>query len=435
MNQTKLLSSNPDRLDLLFESEQFSEVLSPVVQPQAIIDEQQIDHLLIQIGCHSNRPASLSKLRTLMSSFLVQAQRLANRVQRKSGQMVIGWPHDEAYWRTRSEVGYKISIALREALLESGWITHHKQATINLYHGESNCNGYLIADFVPELAHGIAFQSSELTYPTKSSARETKGKKVTNEALDKRTTALWELWELWKSKPLTLGDLKMWRATRSFSNKELTRGGRFFGPWTSMNKERERLKCTIGGYPVAEVDVSGMYPTLLCAITGHVPFKTRFKDPYFIEGIEREEVKTVVTSAIGGGTSNQRTLTDLMRKSGLTQQRLTEIRRIILPKFECLRSLKKGVLDSEALAYHETEILMRVVERLNRPIFILHDCLICKADEALEVGKEVQKEFVQYCIEMDWRPISPAFTIERDGKDKLQVSGERSPFYKQQDAK
>ena len=117
-----------------------------------------------------------------------------------------------------------------------------------------------------------------------------------------------------------------------------------------------------------------------------------------------------------------------MRKSGLTQQRLTEIRRIILPKFECLRSLKKGVLDSEALAYHETEILMRVVERLNRPIFILHDCLICKAEEALEVGKEIQKEFVQYCVENDWRPISPAFTIERDGKDKRQVSGERSPF-------
>jgi len=421
MNQTKLLSSNPDRLDLLFESEQFSEVLSPVVQPQAIIDEQQIDHLLIQIGCHSNRPASLSKLRTLMSSFLVQAQRLANRVQRKSGQMVIGWPHDEAYWRTRSEVGYKISIALREALLESGWITHHKQATINLYHGESNCNGYLIADFVPELAHGIAFQSSELTYPTKSSARETKGKKVTNEALDKRTIALWELW---KSKPLTLGDLKMWRATRSFSNKELTRGGRFFGPWTSMNKERERLKCTIGGYPVAEVDVSGMYPTLLCAITGHVPFKTRFKDPYFIEGIEREEVKTVLTSAIGGGTANQKTLTDLMRKSGLTQKRLTEIRRVILPKFECLGYLKKGVLDSEALAYHETEILMRVIERLNKPIFILHDCLICKAEEALEVGKEMQKEFVQYCVENNWRPISPAFTIERGCKYKRIVSGE-----------
>jgi hypothetical protein len=190
MKQTKLLSSNPDRLDLLMESEQFSEVLSPVVQPQAIIDEQRIDELLTQLGCLSNRPVSLRKLRTLLSSFLLQAQRLTNKVQRKGGRMVIGWPHDEAYWRTRSEVGYKMSIALRKALLESGWITHHKQPTKNLYHGEGNCNGYLIAGFVPELADGIAFQSSELTYATKSSAKEAKGKKVTNEALDKRTIAL-----------------------------------------------------------------------------------------------------------------------------------------------------------------------------------------------------------------------------------------------------
>ena len=115
MNQTKLLSSNPDRLDLLMESEQFSEVLSPVVQPQAIIDEKRIDELLMQLGCHSNRPVSLRKLHTLMSSFLMQAQRLANRVQRKGGQMVIGWPHDEAYWRTRSEVGYKIVNSVKES--------------------------------------------------------------------------------------------------------------------------------------------------------------------------------------------------------------------------------------------------------------------------------------------------------------------------------
>ncbi len=43
MKQTKLLSSNPDRLDLLMESEQFSEVLSPVVQPKDFIDQQRID--------------------------------------------------------------------------------------------------------------------------------------------------------------------------------------------------------------------------------------------------------------------------------------------------------------------------------------------------------------------------------------------------------
>jgi len=71
----------------------------------------------------------------------------------------------------------------------------------------------------------------------------------------------------------------------------------------------ERLKCTIDGKPVAEVDVSGMFLTLLCSITGHVPFTTRFKDPYQLphhfKGIDRSEVKAVITSAIGGGTSKQ----------------------------------------------------------------------------------------------------------------------------------
>ena len=85
MNQTKLLSSNPDRLDLLMESEQFSEVLSPVVQPEAIIDEKRIDQLLMQLGCLSNRTASLRKLHTLMSSFLMQAQRLKSNTLAYSG--------------------------------------------------------------------------------------------------------------------------------------------------------------------------------------------------------------------------------------------------------------------------------------------------------------------------------------------------------------
>ena len=42
MNRVKLFSSNPDRLDLLMESVQFSEVLSPVVQSLklTIVDHQ-----------------------------------------------------------------------------------------------------------------------------------------------------------------------------------------------------------------------------------------------------------------------------------------------------------------------------------------------------------------------------------------------------------
>lgn len=420
MTRAKLLSSNPLSLDNLFPSNEFKEVLSPLVEPEAEADVAVVDECLKVLGCFSNRPVSLSKLRVLLSSFLLQAQRLEEQVKRKGGELVIGWPHDEAYWRVRSRVGYKNAITLRKAMIEHGWITHKVGAKINLYEGEGICHGYLIAGYVPNIGRGINFQSSDIIYATSSSALKTK---VVDNEIDDRTKALWALW---RKVPLTYGNQKMWQAQRKFSDKALTRGGRFYGAWTNM-KQSERLRCTIEGQPVAEVDVSGMYPTLLCSITGHIPFTTRFKDPYAVKGIHRDEVKAVLNSAIGGGTANQRTPTKMIKDAGITQARLSEIRKVIIPKFKCLEALQKGVMDSEALAIHETEIMMRLVERLQQPIFILHDCLVCPQETALDVGKELQKEYVLYCAEQGWKPLAPAFSIERDGREKRLISGHRNP--------
>ena len=72
------------------------------------------------------------------------------------------------------------------------------------------------------------------------------------------------------------------------------------------------------------------------------------------------------------------------------QKQFTHIRKtVIAPRFKCLQMLKKGEMDSLTLAYHESEIMLRVVERLKTPIYILHECLICQQLEALEVGKEL----------------------------------------------
>ena len=348
MTRTKLLSSDPNALENLFVSDQFAEVLSPLLEPEADADTSIIDGLLHDLGCLSGGTVSNAKMRVLLSSFIVQSRRLEERIRLKGGQMIIGWPHDEAYWRVRSKVGYKIAIKLRSALITQGWIKHKVGATINLYEGEGSCHGYLIADFVPSKGNGIKFQSSEMAYATKSSALKTK---VVDEEIDQRTKALWALW---KQAPLTHDNQKMWQAQRRFSNKALTRGGRFYGAWSNM-KQSERLKSTIDGQPVAEVDVSGMYPTLLCSISGHVPFTARFKDPYAIEDIHRDEVKAVLGSAIGGGTTQQRTPTKMIEKAGISQMRLSEIRKVIIPRFKCLEVLQKGVMDSEALAIHETE--------------------------------------------------------------------------------
>ncbi len=56
-------------------------------------------------------------------------------------------------------------------------------------------------------------------------------------------------------------------------------------------------------------------------------------------------------------------------------------------------------MDSLTLAYHESEIMLRVVERLKTLIYILHECLICQQLEALEVGKELSLEYIRYCQE------------------------------------
>lgn len=418
--RTKLLSSDPNALENLFMWDHFAEVVSPLLEPETDSGITIIDELLDELGCLSGGTVSNAKMRVLLSSFIVQSRRLQERIKLKGGQMIIGWPHDEAYWRVRSKVGYKIAIKLRNALITHGWITHKVGATINLYEGEGNCHGYLIADFVPSKGDDINFQSSDMVYATKSSALKTK---VVNEEIDQRTKALWDLW---KQTPLTHDNQKMWQAQRRFSDKAFTRGGRFYGAWSNM-KQTERLKCTIDGQPVAEVDVSGMYPTLLCSISGHIPFATRFKDPYAVEGIHRNEVKAVLGSAIGGGTSQQRTPTKMIKDARISQNRLSDIRKVIISKYKCLEVLQKGVMDSEALAIHETEIMMRLVERLQRPIFILHDCLVCQKDEALSIGSELQKEYVSYCCEMGWTPIAPAFSIERDGVEKYLVSGHRNP--------
>ena len=359
----------------------------------------------------------------------MQAQRLESRVERKGGQMIIGWPHDEAYWRIRSQVGYTVAAKLRAALIKHGWMEHKVDAEVNLYHETGSCHGYLIADFVPSKAVGLTFQSNEsFIYAIKSSAQKTK---VVDREFDKRTKAIWALW---KKAPLTYGannPILMWTARRSFSDVELTKGGRFYGPWTSMRKE-ERLKCTIGGKPVAEVDVSGMFLTLLCSITGDVPFTTRFEDPYQLphhfQDIDRSEVKAVINSAIGGGTWKQYQPTKMIKGEGISQERLSEIRSAIIPSYKCLQSLHKAEMYSETLATHEAEIMMRLVERLQKPIFILHDCLICQQDDALDVGKELQKQYVSYCLEKGWTPIEPAFSIEKEGKEKQLISGHKNPL-------
>ena len=116
----------------------------------------------------------------------------------------------------------------------------------------------------------------------------------------------------------------------------------------------------------------------------------------------------------------------MTKAAGISQETFSNIRKnYIAPKFECLKSLKKGELDSLTLAYHESEIMMRVVEKSKLPIFILHDCLICQKSEALDVGKLMQAEYINYCKERGWKPVAPAYSIDIKDTDTHYISGYR----------
>ncbi len=79
MNRTQLTSaktkSKNERPDPFYTHPVFKQVLSPLVEPATDDTEAQIDQLLEGLGCLSNRPSTNVKLRVLLSSFLLQAQR------------------------------------------------------------------------------------------------------------------------------------------------------------------------------------------------------------------------------------------------------------------------------------------------------------------------------------------------------------------------
>ena len=83
-------------------------------------------------------------------------------------------------------------------------------------------------------------------------------------------------------------------------------------------KPEERLKCTIDGKPVAEVDVSGMNLTLLASISGEIPFSTRFQDAYDCDWEDRGQVKAIINETKGTGTIKHHRIGNLAKGAGLS---------------------------------------------------------------------------------------------------------------------
>ena len=415
-----------------FAVKKLEEVLSCKVGPKRLEDEAVIDECLQQLGFTKVQGSTRRKLHGLLASFLLQAARLEGRRVKHGEQLIIGWPHAKAYWQGRSDVGYKIAKQLREALVGSGWITYVLEAQINLDDGDSNCSGYLIRDDIPTLGQSMQFVSSDLVAQVRISKKLKKGNdrspvKATNAQMKMATARAGQrvraIWKGWEQHPYVVGKVTMTNAQRVFNNEDMTRGGRLYGAWTNMKKE-QRLRGKIDGMAVAEVDVRGMNLTLLSAMSLEPSFPREFDDPYQCGWNDRGQVKAYINEMIGAGYHMRWEAGKMCDKAGLTKESIKALRNnFVHPTFPCLKLLEKGNTDSQSLAYHESEIMLRVVEKLHVPAYILHDCLICRAEDAALVGQTLQDVFSSYCRENGWAVLVPAYTIEQADTDEKLVMG------------
>ena len=183
-------------------------------------------------------------------------------------------------------------------------------------------------------------------------------------------------------------------------NFDWNKGGRLFAQRKSSYqamKSSERAKLLIDGEAVAEIDVKASHLTIYYALRRE--FLDLSCDPYEIDGVPRDVVKLIITTAFGKGKLPTRWPQGaLKQKKGSDEPPIAKGRVLrrdlaaILDRHPILRDLEASGLDWADLQYVEAEILIQAMLKLARedgiPSLPVHDSLIVRegdVEKAMEV--------------------------------------------------
>ena len=368
----------------------------------------------------SSTPKKTEKVVVILSSLLWAAQRI------RSGSSIanlIGWSHDDHHWVEYPAVGKRPVNEVREALITGGWLTLHTAAVfkrkMTVYHVSAGVfakKGTWIQSTKPPVSiktEKVPIYSISASIGGQKLTR-TSAKKKFGRRLEEAETRVSSLAEYWQKHPLTIEGNQYCSATRVFNDGSLNRGGRLFGGWVGL-PETTRLTGTIDGDPVAEIDLRGANLTLLTGITGNKMPKLPCGDPYAVIDAEREMVKQAVLELLGSGNPKKnRGSPKFIAQFGRGE--FVPVRDKLLVAYPGLKELEKGVLDSNALAFRESEIVLATIEELKtRGIasYPMHDALICKAVDAYKAADVLQEAFQRSC------GVRPSLTIQGLGREVI----------------
>ena len=188
------------------------------------------------------------------------------------------------------------------------------------------------------------------------------------------------------------------------------KGGRLYsdGKGSYQNIPRpERLKMTIEGESVCEIDIRASYLTILHALY-HVPFQvSAVVDPYQIAGIPRTVVKAWVTVRFGTKGTRTRWPSEAIKKyaednagADLREYKIRNVEREFCRKYPLMarwRDLKETWAD---LMWLESEAVVSTVMLLMRsgvPSLPVHDSLIIPASAAAMASDILSNNYNHVC--------------------------------------
>ena len=276
------------------------------------------------------------------------------------------------------------------------------------------------------------------------------------EALRAAEVAVEALDEFWRLHPIVLPSGHAGAsAKRVFHDGRLDAGGRFYGLWTGQDKETSRLKSTIDGEPICELDIRASQPTLLSCLLGErlggLQKGQEWSDVYgelsrllmthyewtlhddkidvialFVRN--RKTAKSVIMEMIGQGDPRKKKASkDLKEKYGLSEvgwdtfrDRLVETvpaLELLEPRYDDKGGLTGYINGAGFLSYHESEMMLQallVLKDHDIPAYPVHDCLIVKTTDSRLAARTYREVIRQYCFKKSGLDVLVPLSVEVD---------------------
>ncbi|WP_417605096.1 hypothetical protein [Primorskyibacter flagellatus] len=400
-----------------------------------------LEHLHNQGGLilNQSRTGKLNLKRAcLAANFLATVQHM----QKKRKENFI-FRANRNHWHNRSKIGTQIVLNFRKALINSNMIVK-----VRSHFNDGAGRGFASKAELFEISEHIwgkvgvaelSFRTCEYLNPVKATVHKNNDTEtiVANESSSVYQDFV-KLRDWHENMPLVTPEgAEIGYGSRDFNHENFDVGGRYQCAYSNVPAV-DRANYTLNGEPIVEVDISACNPTILTAMTGRVHSSwlgRDITDPYetlVTEDFTREEIKNVIVRLIGAGNAKKQagfpdyqlglaTATSRDKKGKPTKfranQKYKDLLQHLREMLPCLNDLKRKILDSNTLSFHESEIMTRVAEGrmyMGHPTYILHDGILVPESHAAGVAEHLQVAFEGYCDSMGWPLIiKPSVTQER----------------------